>query len=365
MLTFNLQKKFDSFSLNASLSVGNEIMVLLAPSGGGKSLTLNLISGIVKPDSGRIELNGTILYDSTKNIALPIRKRGIGYIFQNYTLFPNKSVRDNITFGMHKGEDRDRRLPEILEKFDLTEKENALPHQLSGGQKQRVAIARALAAQSRVMLFDEPLSSVDVPLRESLIKFIGTIPQHYNLPVLYVTHNFVTAENVADKIAVMRDGKIIESGTKDDILRKPRDHFTAQFLGIKNLFSCTVEQQNGAVWKAKIFDRFTFVIDGSKEVKQSKNVWLGIHPSDVRLLITGEDRPNMLNVYVENMHLVSRTYRVTLQVIENERAVEDFKLLMDIDELTCKKYRLSLHTNAKVSLKPDRLFFCSESSMNG
>ena len=365
MLTFNLQKKFDSFSLDASLSFGNEITVLLAPSGGGKSLTLNLISGIVKPDSGSIELNGTTLYDSTKNIAIPIRKRWIGYIFQNHTLFPNKTVHENITFGMPKGEDRDRRLPEILEKFDLTKKENALPHQLSGGQKQRVAIARALAAQSRVMLFDEPLSSVDVLLRESLIKIIGAIPQHYKLPVLYVTHNFITAENVADKIAIMRDGKIVEFGTKNDILRKPRDHFTAQFIGIKNLIPCTVERHSPAVLKAKIFERFTIDIDGSTSLKQSKKVWLGIHPSDVRLLVTTEDRPNMLDVYVENLHLVNRTYRVTLQVIENERAVEDFKLFMDIDELTCKKYNLAIHTTRRVSLKPDRMFLCSESSKNG
>ncbi len=360
MLDFSLRKKFDSFSLDASLSIENEIAVLLAPSGGGKSLTLNLISGIVKPDSGKITLNESTLYDSNKNISLPIRKRGIGYIFQDYSLFPNKTVRDNIEFGMPSSNNHDVQIKKILEKFDLTDKEHTFPHHLSGGQKQRVAIARALAAKSRVMLFDEPLSAIDVPLRESLIRFISEIPRTFELPVLYVTHNFIIADSIANKIAVMNNGSIVEFDAKDRVLQKPEYYFTAQFLGIKNLFPCIMSGSNGKTGTVNLFDRFEISISNVTEYERSTPIWLGIHSSDVRLLITDEDRPNMFQVYVESMYITNRMYNVSLQVIEDGKPVEGFRLYMEIEELTCIKYKLSLHDSVKVSLKPDRLFLCRE-----
>ena len=361
MLSFSLLKQFETFSLDVSLSIENEIVVLLAPSGGGKTLTLNLISGIVTPDSGIIRLNGTELYNSSRKISLPIRKRGIGYIFQDYALFPNKTVRENIAFGMPKGDHSKSDLTALLQRFNLGDKTDAYPHQLSGGQRQRAAIARALAAKSRVLLFDEPLSALDAHLRESLLKEIREIPKLFSLPVLYVTHNFCEAEEIADRIAVMQNGKIVEVGDVSRIFRKPHRLFTAKFIGVKNLFPCTVDTESDVNWKVTVSDSFTFDIKPVEQFKTVTSAWLGIHPKDIRLIVTDEGRPNTLNVHVASMQIIERVYRVELQVLnhaESSDIVPDFTLYMDIEELTCKKYRLQLNDVVKVSLRPDRMFLC-------
>lgn len=362
MLSFKVQKRFGDFSLDVCLDVGNEIVVLLAPSGAGKSLVLNLVSGIVKPDAGTVMLDDSVLFDSSKKISLPIRKRNIGYIFQDYALFPNKSVQENITFGMNKNNRSESAISTLLKRFNLEDKRHAYPHQLSGGQKQRVSIARALAAQSMVMLFDEPLSAVDVQLRESLLNEIGEVSKTYSLPVLYVTHNFREAEQIADRIAVMDNGKLIEVAESNTIFRKPAQLFTARFLGVKNIFPCKIESKSPESWKLKIFDSVRMEMPAKRDSGLNDNAWLCVHPKDVRLLVTEEDRPNMLYAYVEEMKIIDRVYRVVLQVLnadDREKKIQDFKLYMDIEELTCRKYKLNLDDIVRISLKPDRIFLCS------
>ena len=363
MLSLSLQKRFGTFFFDVTIEVENEILVLLAPSGAGKSLILNMISGIITPDSGRIMLNGVELYNSRKNISLPIRKRSIGYIFQDYALFPNKTVQENIAFGMQDNNNANTNLSQLLKRFDLEDKRNAYPHQLSGGQMQRVAIARALAAKSRIMLFDEPLSAVDVQLRESLLSEISEISKLYSLPVLYVTHNFREAEQIGDRIAIMNEGKLIEAADTGKIFRKPSQLFTAQFLGVKNIFPCRIESRSQKSWKIRILDSFSLDCSPAEGFEEVDTAWLCVHPKDVRLIVTKEDRPNMFPVYIEDMKIVDRVFRVTMQVFhpeDREKPVPNFKLYMDIEELTCRKYKLTLHEFVNISLKPDRLFLCTD-----
>lgn len=358
MLEFSIKKSYATFSLDASLAIDREVMVLLAPSGGGKTLTLNLVSGIIQPDSGRIVLNGKTLYDDTRGIFVPTRKRRIGYIFQDYALFPHKTVAENIAFGIA---DRSRAAAvttELMERFQLTDKGDVYPEQLSGGQRQRAAIARGLAAQPRAMLYDEPLSALDTHLRESLLREIRETARQIALPVIYVTHNFHEAVKIGDRIAVMDAGTIIEQGPAAEIFRRPVRLFTARFTGAQNIFPGEIVSRNAEFLRIKIFDRFLLDVHSPPAVPESHRIWMGINPNDVRLVVTSESRPNVVAALVEAMEMIGYTYRIILQIVEGDKPVPGFRLYMDIEELTCKKYQLHLRAPVSVSLRPERIFLC-------
>ena len=170
-LHIDIRKRLGSFTLDVKFSAENGITSLLGASGCGKSMTLKCIAGIEKPDEGRIELDGTVLFDSAQKINLPPQKRRVGYLFQNYALFPNMSVRQNILCGLNREKDRgakERRLRDMLRMMQLEGLEDRKPAQLSGGQQQRAALARILVNDPQILLLDEPFSALDGHLRDSL-----------------------------------------------------------------------------------------------------------------------------------------------------------------------------------------------------
>jgi len=359
MLEIALKKSFGQFSLDVALTVRNEIMVLLAPSGGGKTLTLNLICGMIPPDSGYVKLNGQTLYDSANGVSARIRERNIGYIYQDYALFPNKTVFENIAFGISDKGKRKNATNALLDMFNLRQKAHDYPGSLSGGQQQRVAIARAIASEPKALLFDEPLSALDTHLRERLLHEIRHTAKNYNLPVVYVTHNFREAMAIGDRVAVMNAGRLIEEGPVDDIFLRPKRIFTARFIGIQNLFQCADMQRDAEAWRLRIFDKFDISIAAQQNnVSGTRDMWMGIYATDVRLVVSEEPRPNELKARIESMSLLDRMYRIVMQVMDGNKPVDDFILKMDIGELTCEKYRLQLGGRVRVSLRPDRIFLC-------
>ena len=197
-LTVAVRKRVNGFALDSSWKIGNELAVLFGYSGAGKSLALQLIAGLMKPDSGIITTNGKACFDSTKNIDIPPQHRSFGYVFQDLALFPHMTVKDNILYGA-KGVAKDEgmaRLFGMIGSFRLNDLENTFPAEISGGQKQRVAFARAMIRRPDVLLLDEPFSALDNPLRVEMRAFLLQIRKDFDIPVVLVTHDVVEANTM-------------------------------------------------------------------------------------------------------------------------------------------------------------------------
>lgn len=226
-----------------SLSVAsNELLAILGASGAGKSTLLRLIAGFEKPDSGEIFLDKKPV---AGDVFVPAQKRLIGIVPQDGALFPHLSVYDNIGFGLAQSATRDQRIRSLLELTELTGFESRKPHELSGGQMQRVALARALAPKPKLVLLDEPFSALDAELRERLRLDVRRIIRAEGVSAILVTHDQEEALSLADRVAVLRDGKIIQVGTPTEIYNSPVDIGIATFLGDSVLIDGRVE--NGKV----------------------------------------------------------------------------------------------------------------------
>jgi len=230
-LTYHKQAVVKDLSL--SLEDG-EIACLLGPSGCGKTTLLRAIAGFKSLHSGSIESSAQMLSSSTHTVAP--EKRRIGMVFQDFALFPHLSVGDNICFGMRdqSAQTRKQRRRELLELIALPECENKYPHELSGGQQQRIALARAIAPRPRLLLLDEPFSSMDVELRNTLAKEIRRILKHENITAVMVTHDQHEAFSMADRIAVMNDGQLLQWDTAENLYHSPNNAFVAHFIGESN-----------------------------------------------------------------------------------------------------------------------------------
>ena len=214
-LEVKIRKKLRGFDLAVEFSVRDEVLALLGASGCGKSMTLKCIAGIEKPDEGQIRLNGRTLFDSEKGVNLAPQKRRVGYLFQDYALFPNMTVAENITFSARGTKEEKRKLLEReLARFSLAGLEDSYPKELSGGQKQRTAFARILASDAELLLLDEPFSALDSYLRWQLELELLHLFDDYGRAAILVSHDRGEAYRLADHIAVLNRGALESFGTK-------------------------------------------------------------------------------------------------------------------------------------------------------
>lgn len=240
LTTFCLSKRFIDGALpvvnGLSFEVAEgETFALLGPSGCGKTTALRLIAGFERADSGTITLGGQTLTDV--GVHLPAERRGIGFVFQDYALFPHLTVRNNVRFGLQHlpRAERETRTDEVIRLVGLGGLEKRLPHALSGGQQQRVALARAIAPRPRLLLLDEPFSSLDALLRQDMRARVRELIKSQGMTALLVTHDQEEALSFADRVAVMQQGRIEQIGTPEEVYATPRTLFVAQFLGRTNL----------------------------------------------------------------------------------------------------------------------------------
>lgn len=235
-LMVDIEKKLHHFSLQVQFEAGQEVIGLLGASGCGKSMTLKCIAGIEKPDKGRIILNGRILFDSGKNINLPPQKRGIGYLFQNYALFPHMTVEQNIAAGMQgKRQEKKEGTARLIQRFYLQGLERQYPSRLSGGQQQRVALARILAAKPCILLLDEPFSALDTWLRWQLEQEMKETLESFPGTTLLVSHNRNEVYRLCSRAGVLANGKLHPIQEKWALFQEPQTAEACLLTGCKNI----------------------------------------------------------------------------------------------------------------------------------
>ena len=234
-VTISARYKAGDFSLDIGLETEAKRIGILGASGAGKSMTLKLIAGILRPDAGRICIDDRVLYDSERRIDLKPQKRRVGYLFQNYALFPSMTVAENIAVGMTCPRDRKGRLiADLISRFRLEGLENHYPRQLSGGQQQRVALARILAASPDVILLDEPFSALDIHLRDQMSRELLTILEGFDGQAIMVSHSRDEIYRFSDEVLIIDQGRIIDQGPKKDVFAHPASVRAAALTGCKN-----------------------------------------------------------------------------------------------------------------------------------
>ena len=235
-LVVNIEKRLRDFTLAANFTLTDTTLALLGASGSGKSMTLKCIAGLERPDRGQIVLNGRTLFDSEKGINLPPQARSVGYLFQNYALFPNMTVRENIIFALDgTREEKERIFKENVARFSLEGLENAYPAGLSGGQQQRVAFARILARGADVLLLDEPLSALDTHLKWQIELALREILAMQDISAILVTHDRDEAFRIAREIATVDRGQLTSPTDKHELFRNPGTCAATTLTGCKNI----------------------------------------------------------------------------------------------------------------------------------
>ncbi|MEG0272190.1 MAG: ATP-binding cassette domain-containing protein [Hydrogenoanaerobacterium sp.] len=233
-LYVEIRKKLGAFNLEMQFSAENEILALLGASGAGKSVALRCIAGIMTPDEGRIVADGQVLYDSTAGINLPPQQRKVGYLFQQYALFPNMTVRQNIAVAIRDKAKKNILTDEQLRAFHLEAEAEKHPFQLSGGQQQRTALARILASEPALLLLDEPFSALDNYLKFQMEQEISSVLAGFNGTVLWVTHNRGEAWRNCPRVCVVNNGKSTGSQFMTALFDNPETISAAQLTGCKN-----------------------------------------------------------------------------------------------------------------------------------
>ncbi len=279
----NVTKKFGEFTAVENLTLDiyeREFFALLGPSGCGKTTLMRMIAGFEEPTSGKVILNGKDL------VGVPPYKRPVNMMFQSYALFPHMSVADNVAFGLKQAgwpkAEREARITEMLRLVKLDTFGARKPHQLSGGQRQRVALARSLALKPKVLLLDEPLGALDKKLREETQFELTDLQVSLGMTFVIVTHDQEEAMTVADRIAVMNQGRIVQVATPGEIYEQPSSRYVADFIGDVNIIPAKIESADGnairlrSPWAEAPIDAMC-----SSGVAKGADAWLALRPEKV------------------------------------------------------------------------------------
>ena len=304
-LFLNIFKPLSGFALDVGFDIGPEVLGILGASGSGKSMTLRCIAGLETPSCGKIAVNGKVLFDSEAGINVPSKDRKIGFLFQNYALFPHLTVAENIAFGLqHLSESEKKiRVKEQLVSVQMSGMENRYPHELSGGQQQRVALARAIAPAPDLLLLDEPFSALDTHLRSQLERELMQTLANYRGITLFVSHNLEEVYRVCKNLLVLAEGRAIAFDTKEHIFDRPRNFTVAQLTGCKNF--CAAGAIAETVVEAIDWGCNLTVV----EPLPKSLVFVGIRAHQLNF-VSGCDRQNTFACWIAS--IVETPHRVTL-----------------------------------------------------
>ncbi|MDG6244221.1 MAG: ABC transporter ATP-binding protein [Methanolobus sp.] len=315
-----------AFMLDASFETENELVVLFGRSGSGKTTTLQCIAGLLEPNGGKIAVNGKVYFDCHKRVNLPVQERSLGYVFQNYALFPHMDVKKNIAYGL-KGlstEEKENRVSEMLHLLHIEGLESNYPSQLSGGQKQRVALARALAPKPDILLLDEPFSALDMVVRMKLREIITEIQRELGIPVFFITHNHVEAFTIADKVVIFHDGRIQQIGTPEEVFYHPQNRHVAELVGLSNIFEDALVHDVNEMHKTLRLKCGDLQVLADKPEKiLSDTVSWGIRPENLRILPLQDkcctEGENLFRAHIKSIMNKGASKVLTLEIAEHRR----------------------------------------------
>ena len=313
MLALSARTRIGALELDVELEVApGECLALAGPSGAGKTSVLNVAAGLLRPRAGLVACNGETWLDTERGRYAPPERRRCGYVFQDYALFPHLSAWRNVAYALPRGKTREPDARALLDRFGLTDRADARPHELSGGERQRVALARALASKPRALLLDEPLSALDARTRAHAERELAATLRDAGVPTLLVTHDFGEAALLGDRVAVIDAGRVVQRGTAADLAARPASAFVADFTGAIVLTGDASEGEAGLT---------RVELDGGGEAVSTDSVRgrvaVSVHPWDVALVPAGDEHPgsaqNRLAAEVTSITAVGNRVRVGLR----------------------------------------------------
>ncbi|MDP2682133.1 MAG: ABC transporter ATP-binding protein [Deltaproteobacteria bacterium] len=364
-LSFHLKRHFHGFSIDLGFSTEENMAVLFGPSGAGKSLLLNMLSGIIRPDEGFVRIDDTEVFNSRAGIDIPIKDRRIGFVFQDYALFPHMTVFENIAYGIsHLPKNKIKAKVEgLLLLMRLGGFQDRFPKELSGGQRQRTALARTIATEPRILLLDEPFSALDYQVREKLRADLLMIHQRYPITTLFVTHDLEEAFVMGEKIAIINNGRLEQFGAREDVFYKPKTKNVAKFLGARNMFSGKVISLNGitvTIENPDIGEVKAFIHPEDAQLVIGEKITFGIRPEEIMIIrpdkpIDKQVQDNILEGEVLTTLGKGDSYTIYLKVKDRDAT---FKI--EIPNFVYRKLKLSKGKKIAVSLKKESIWIIPE-----
>ena len=306
-LSLDIDLPLRSFRLELALEVGSETIALVGPSGAGKTTVLRAIAGLARPEHGVVACGGETWFDAEARVDLPPEERSVGFVFQDYALFPHLSVERNVRFaGATDG---------LLERLGIAHLRNARPRELSGGERQRVALARALARKPRALLLDEPLAALDSQTRGTIRGELREVIGALGLPTLLVTHDYADAAALATRVGVLVEGRLLQLGTPQELIAAPASPFVADFTGA-NLLVGIAQPLSGGLTAVTLDDGSRLV---STEVGSGR-VGVVIHPWDVTVAreLPADSSLNHLRAPIRSLVPVGNRVRVQIGALTAE-----------------------------------------------
>ena len=353
-LVVDIEKQLFEYDLQISLQCVDKSVGVLGASGTGKSMLLKYIAGMETPSSGRIVINGKVLFDSAKNINLPSRDRHVGFLFQNYALFPHLTIAQNIAFGLPK-ELTDvqikQKVSEQLYNIDMQGFGDRYPHQLSGGQQQRVALARALVSQPDLLLLDEPFSALDTHLRSQMERELISMLGKYSGTTLFVTHNIEEAYRICTNLLILDHGQVMRYGEKADVLENPANIETARLTGCKNFSRIKAIDPNlieALDWECKLQVNYA-------NVKLLTHVGIRAHHITFLENSVKNDLPNIIPCWL--VRTTETPHRMTLYIKLNTSPSHDWDYHLQAEVFKEKWLMVEQYSQPwQVYLDPTQLF---------
>lgn len=345
MINIKLIKAFNDFKIDVVTEFIGGINVIAGTSGSGKSTLLKMITGFVKPDEGYIHIQNKYVFDSKRKINTNPEKRKIGYVPQNYLLFPHMNVFGNVSFGLIESKESNQnitsKVEEMLELCNIMHLIHRFPSELSGGEKQRVALARSMVLQPSLLLMDEPFSALDIHTRKFIRSEIRDILKSTSIPTIMVTHDPMDALSFGERLYIMEKGQVIQTGTIEEIKSHPKSRFAAEFTGLNGYYGIATNNRNGMV-QVKLQNGFTLTTVGD----MAGEVLVLIDPTDIMLSRNIQENFSRNSFRASVKELINESHgqwRLALQ--------GDLNIIAQISSETIEKFQIAIGDHIHASIK--------------
>jgi molybdate transport system ATP-binding protein len=297
VMALRIERRFSAtFVLNIAFEIPAGFTMLLGPSGSGKTVTLNSLGGLIQPDLGWITLNSHLLFDSASRVNLPPQQRRVGYLFQDLALFPHLTIARNIEYGIARlpAKEKTQRITPLVQSFRIAHLLQSKPREISGGERQRAALARSLVTKPEALLLDEPLAALDHATKATIIDDLREWNEVHRIPILYVTHSPEEAFALGQRVIVLKHGRVLASGTPQEVLQAPRHETIAQWVGFENVFDASVAElrEHDGTMTCRIGDGGPVLEVPLSRVSVGSSVRIAIRAGDI---VIASERPRALS----------------------------------------------------------------------